>query len=217
MRIAVPGASGATGKQVVNAAVAAGHEVVAISRGDVDFGALGKAVVVKRGDLCNLQFMEGAFDDCDAVVSCLGLRLKSLAPWAQPEVKDFLDDSTDAITMAMKARGVRRVVAISSSGVGDSAALLPAAFKVFMKVTALRHVMPALKRMEERYADSGLDATMCRPTGLTDGPATGKIIEATKLVGQAQISRANVATWMLKELSRPEIRRAVVITTTGAG
>ena len=117
----------------------------------------------------------------------------------------------------MKGRGIRRLIAVSSSGIGDSAPMLPGFFKAFIALSAMRHVWPALNRMEERYADSGLDVTCVRPTGLSDGPATGKIVEAKKLVGQAQIARADVAAWILAELQRPQIRRAVVITTTGAG
>ena len=214
MKIAVLGASGGIGRLLVAMAASAGHTVVAVARGDV---SVPTGVRAMRGDLGNVVFLESCFGDCDAVVSCLGLRLKGLAPWNRPEVPDFLDSSADAIIAAMKGRGIRRLIAVSSSGIGDSAPMLPGFFKAFIALSAMRHVWPALNRMEERYADSGLDVTCVRPTGLSDGPATGKIVEAKKLVGQAQIARADVAAWILAELQRPQIRRAVVITTTGAG
>ena len=214
MKMAVLGASGGIGRLLVTSAAAAGHGVVAVSRGDV---TVPDGVRVMRGDLGNVVFLESCFGDCDAVVSCLGLRLKGLAPWNRPEVPDFLDSSADATIAAMKGRGIRRLIAVSSSGIGDSAPMLPGFFKAFIALSAMRHVWPALNRMEERYADSGLDVTCVRPTGLSDGPATGNIVEPKKLVGQAQIARADVAAWILAELQRPQIRRAVVITTTGAG
>jgi hypothetical protein len=172
---------------------------------------------VARGDLTDVGFLEGCVDRCDAVASCLGLRLKGLAPWNMPEDPAFLDKSTDAIIAAMKARGVRRLIAVSSSGIGDSAAILPGFFKAFIALSAMRHVWPSLNRMEERYTQSGLDVTLVRPTGLSDGPATGTIVEPQKLVGQAQIARADVAAFMMSELQRPTVRRTVVVTTTGAG
>ncbi len=214
MKIAVLGASGGIGRLLVAAAAAAGHDVIAVARGDFTAPA---GVRVARGDLTSVAFLESCFDDCDAVVSCLGLRIKGLAPWNTPEDKAFLDNSADAIIAAMKGRGIRRLVAISSSGIGDSASMLPGFFKAFIALSAMRHVWPALNRMEERYADSGLDVTVVRPTGLSDGPATGTIIEPKKLIGQAQIARADVAAFILAELQRPDVRRAVVITTTGAG
>jgi len=153
----------------------------------------------------------------DAVLSALGLKLPGLAPWNRPEVPDFLDVSSAAVVEAMRQANLRRLIAVSSSGIGDSASMLPGFFKVFIALTAMRHAWPALNRMEKIYGSSGLDVTMVRPTGLSNGPATGTIVEPTKLVGQAQISRADVADWMLAELARSDVRPAVVITTTGAG
>ena len=216
MKVVVLGASGAVGRLIVQQAVAQGHQVVAVARGAVDVGELKGRVVVEQGSLTDVAFLGRVIAGADVVFSALGLRLKGLAPWNTPEVSDFLDQSTAAIVTAMKTVGVRRAIVVSSSGIGDSADQLPGFFKVFIKVTAMRHVWPALNRMEEAWAKSGLDVTFIRPTGLTDGPATGHIKEAPKLVGQAQIARADVAAFMLQEAVRPEIRRAVVITSTGA-
>jgi len=214
MKITILGASGAIGALLVSRAAAAGHEVVAVSRGPL--AAVPSGVRVERGSLSDVAFLTRTMQGSDVVLSALGLRLPGLAPWHRPEVPDFLDTSTAAIVQAMRQANVRRVLAVSSSGIGDSAPLLPGAFKVFIAVTAMRHAWPALNRMEASYFASGLDVTMVRPTGLSDGPATGTIVEPTKLVGRAEISRADVADWMLAEAARAEVRRAVVITTTGA-
>lgn len=216
MKVVVLGASGAIGRLLVQQAAAAGHQVVAVARGAVDVGGL-TGVTVEQGSLTDVAFLSRVIAGADVVFSGLGLRLKGLAPWNTPEVPDFLDKSTAAIVTAMKTVGVRRAVVVSSSGIGDSAPLLPGFFKLFIAASAMRHVWPALNRMEEAWAKSGLDVTFVRPTGLSDGPATGKIVEPTKLVGQAQIARADVAAFMLQEAVRPDVRRAVVITTTGAG
>jgi len=216
MKVVVLGASGAIGRLLVQQAAAQGHQVVAVARGAVDVGEL-KGVVVEQGSLADVAFLSRVIAGADVVLSGLGLRLKGLAPWNTPEVPDFLDKSTAAIVTAMKTVGVRRAVVVSSSGIGDSASLLPGFFKLFIAASAMRHVWPALNRMEEAWSKSGLDVTFVRPTGLSDGPATGKIVEPTKLVGQAQIARADVAAFMLQEAVRPDVRRAVVVTTTGAG
>jgi putative NADH-flavin reductase len=216
MKVVVLGASGAIGRLLVQQAAAQGHQVVAVARSAVDFGGL-NGVVVEQGSLTDVAFLSRVLAGADVVFSGLGLRLKGLAPWNTPEVPDFLDKSTAAIVTAMKTVGVRRAIVVSSSGIGDSADQLPGFFKLFIKVTAMRHVWPALNRMEEAWAKSGLDVTFVRPTGLTDGPATGRVVEAPKLVGRAQIARADVAAFMLQEAARKDIRRAVVITTTGAG
>jgi nucleoside-diphosphate-sugar epimerase len=216
MKIVVLGASGGVGRLVVQQAAEQGHDVIAVGRGAMDI-APNPRVTPERGSLTDVAFLSRVIAGSDVVISCLGLRLKGLAPWNLPEVPDFLDTSTAAIVTAMKTVGVSRLVVVSSSGIGDSAALLPGFFRAFIAVSAMRHVWPALNRMEEAFARSGLHVTFVRPTGLTDGPATGRIVEATRLVGQAQIARADVAAFMLKEAARNDARRAVVITTTGAG
>lgn len=217
MKLVVLGASGGVGRLLVEQAVAAGHDVVAVVRSSSQVPAFAPSVRVVRANLSDAAALADAFVGADAVLSALGLKLQGLAPWNQPEDKTFLDTSTAAIVRAMQQAGVKRVLAVSSSGIGDSEAILPGFFKVFIAASAMRHVWPALNRMEAAYTASGLDVCLVRPTGLTDGAATGTIVEASKLVGQSQIARADVAGFMLQEVQKPTMRRAVVITTTGAG
>ena len=163
------------------------------------------------------RLLTDAFAGCDAVLSSLGLKLPGLSPFAKAEDPGLLDRSSLAIVGAMKAAGVKRLLFVSSSGVGDSAALLPGFFKVFVATTALRTAFAALARAEDIFFGSGLDVCAVRPTGLTDGPRTGNVVVPTKLVGQSQIARADVAAWMLQTLALPTIPKSAVLTTTGAG
>lgn len=169
------------------------------------------------GDLCDATFLTRAIGGSEVVLSALGLRLKSIAPWARPEVPDFLSRSTPALVTAMKATQVKRVIAISAGGVGDSERQVPAMFRAFIKATALRHAYKELAVMETVLLGSGLDVCICRPTGLTDGPRTGQVKVVTSLTGRATISRADVAEWMLDEAENATQRgRTPMLTVTGA-
>ncbi len=215
MKIVVLGASGGCGKHLVSQAKDRGHAVTAVVRGAGYTPPAG--VDVKRGDLTSVAFLREAVRGNDAVLSALGLRLSGIAPWNKPEVPDFLAKSTPAIVEAMKAEGVRRLLAISAGGVGDSRDAVPAAFRAFIATTALRRVYPELEKMERILFTSGLDVTIARPTGLDDGPVTGaaKVVESVS--GRAMISRADVAAWMLDELEkRAYPGKAPMITVTGA-
>lgn len=217
MKLVILGASGGCGRALVAEAVRRGHTVTAVVRAsskvDVPSG-----VRLLRGDLASEAFLREAVRGQDAVLSALGLRLPGIAPWHKPEEPDFLDRSTAAIVSAMKGEGVRRLIAISAGGVGDSRDKLPGAFKMFVAASALRKVYVALDRMERAYLASGLDVCVCRPTGLTDEPATGKVVVAERLVGRAMIPRADVAGWMLDEIVRAVfVVRTPIITVTGAG
>jgi len=216
MKLVVLGASGGCGKQLVDQALQRGHQVTAVMRPSSSFTAP-TGVRVERGDLTSSEFMRSALKGQDVVLSALGLRVKGLAPWNTPEDPTILTRSTKALVEAMKAEGVRRVVAISAGGVGDSLQLMPGFFKLLIKLTALKTAYAQLHDMEQQLFASGLEVCVPRPTGLTDGPATGKTVVATRFGGRATISRADVAGWMLDQLALPTFsERAPIITVTGA-
>lgn len=216
MKITVLGASGGVGKCLVEQATKRGHSVTAVAR-ERSSVHVPEGVRVLRGELTSASFLREAVRGSEAVLSGLGLKLASIAPWASPEDPTFLDRSTSALVEAMRAEGARRVVVVSSGGVGDSASVLPAVFRVFVKTTALRKVFPALERMENALLQSGLDVCIARPTGLTDGPVTGRVVVPTALAGRATISRADVADWMLAQLEKePFAHKTALLTETGA-
>lgn len=218
MRLVVLGASGGCGKELVKQALARGHQVTAVVRPGSAYEPPGGAQVA-RGEVFDAGFLTATFRGADAVLSALGLRLPGLSPFARAEVPDLLTRSSPIVVEAMRVAGVGRLVAISAGGVGESYAWMPGVFKMFIKLTALRKAYAELEVMERVLFASGLDVTCCRPTGLTDGPATGAVKEVKRLTGRATISRADVAAWMLDRAaaSGPASERGPVITVTGAG
>lgn len=217
MKLVVLGASGGCGKQLVEQALARGHEVTAVVRPSTSYTPPVGAQVA-RGEVTDRAFLAAVFRGHDAVLSGLGMRLPGLSPFASPEVPDLLSRSAPVIVQAMKDAGVKRLLAVSAGGVGDSYAKMPMVFKMFLKSTALRKVYPELDAMEKVFFASGLEVACPRPTGLTDEAATGaaKVVEAVH--GRATIPRADVAAWMLDEVVKPTLQhRAPVLTVTGAG
>jgi putative NADH-flavin reductase len=216
MKIVVLGASGGCGQQLVQQAVAAGHDVTAVVRSK-SWQAPSPKVRVVAGDVTSVAFLKEALAGQEAVLCALGLRLKSLAPWEKPEVADLLTRTGPALVEAMKACGVKRVLAVSAGGVGDSRTMIPGFFRVMMGLTALRHAYAELEVFERTLLSCGLEVSICRPTGLTDGERTGQVKVVTAMKGRATISRADVAGWMLGEVVKPSLEhRTPVITVTGA-
>jgi putative NADH-flavin reductase len=214
MKLAILGASGGCGAQLVSQALARGHEVTAVVRSTSWQPPAGARVM--RGNLTNADFLRTAVKGQDAVLSALGLRIRGLAPWNKPEQADFLVRSTTALLEATKAEGVGRLEAISAAGVGDSRDAMPGVFKAMLSLTSLKYAYAELEKMERLMLDSGLDVCLCRPSGLTDGPATGKVQVAQRFSGRPTISRADVAAWMLDQLEqRPFPHRTPMISVTG--
>lgn len=214
MKLAILGASGGCGAQLVTQARERGHEVTAVVRSTAWQPPAG--VRVARGNLASVDFLRTAVKGQDAVLSALGLRIAGLGPWNKPEQPDFLVKSSTALVDAMKAEGVKRLEAISAAGVGDSRAQLPGAFKAMLALTALKYAYAELEKMEQLLLAPGLDVCLCRPTGLTDGPATGQVRVATGFSGRPTISRADVAAFMLDQLDQvPFPHRTPMISVTG--
>lgn len=217
MKLVILGASGGCGKQLVEQALARGHEVTAVVRPSSPYQPPA-GVRLARGELTDRAFLTDTIRGHDAVLSALGLRVASLSPFAKVEVPDLLSRTTPVLVQAMKDAGVKRMLAISAGGAGDSYARMPAVFKLFIKSTALRKVYPELDAMEKTLFSSGLDVCCPRPTGLTDEPATGEARVVETLTGRATIPRADVAAWMLDAVAQPTLpHRAPVLTVTGGG
>lgn len=215
MKLAILGANGGCGRQLVQQAVERGHTVTAVVRSR-DWAAPA-GVRVERGDLTDEAFLRGALRGQDAVASALGIRIAGLGPWNRPEQPDFLSRSTPALVAAAKAEGVRRVVAISSGGVGDSLEKVPGFFRAMIAMTALRYSLAELNRMEQVLLASGLEVHIVRPSGLTDGPRTGQVKVVQGYVGRATISRADVAATLLDAVEAKTVpaERTPMISVTG--
>ena len=117
MKITIIAATGGVGRQLVGQALASGHDVTAVARNPAklppDVLAAGTARVI-AADLArpDPQVLESAVAGADAVLSALGPHNNSDAGIAAP--------GTKAITDAMRAAGVRRIVAISAAPVGTT-------------------------------------------------------------------------------------------------
>ena len=105
----------------------------------------------------------------------------------------------------MQDAGVRRLIVHSSLGVGDSMKLMPAPARVFAR-TLLGKGLADHAEQEAAVAESGLDWTVVRPGGLSDGPATGAYVAQETSEGRPmkfQITRADVATHIVRILDDP--------------
>jgi putative NADH-flavin reductase len=217
MKLAVFAATGGIGRQVVDQAVTAGHDVTAAVRNPANVPAGIPAVTVDLADP-DPAVLESAVAGTDAVLSGLGARSGSEIGVAER--------GTRAIVRAMQATGARRIVVVSASPLGT----VPSPGRphppkhdpgdgffmrhVFSHVatTLFRARYADLARMEDALRDSDLDWTVIRPPRLTDKPVTGAYRTALgqNLRGGFRVSRADVAQLMLRVLDQPETIKQVV-------
>jgi len=204
MRVLVLGASGGVGRQLVAEAVAAGHAVRTLVRSTAPDPAM-PGVVQTCGDVLDPVVLAAAMAEVDAVVSALGMRRRVPAnPWsAIAGSPTFNSASAAAIVAAMRAAGVKRVVAVSAAGVGDSAPAMNGPMRALVATSSIGIAYRDLASMEAVFLGSGLDVLIPRPTRLTDGPATGRVRVTPTFGALDAIARADVARWMVAALPLP--------------
>jgi putative NADH-flavin reductase len=191
MHLFILGATGRTGRALVEQAVARGHEVTALVRTVRELPAR-----VVEGDPRSAAQLAAAMAGCDAVISALG---PPLPPRHWPRPTTILGDAARATVEAMGTSGVRRLLVVS----GD--VMFPD-FPKLLRATLLRHLWKDDVEMERVTQASGLDWTIARPTRLTDGPLTGDYrAEADRLPrGARAIRRADVAHFLLGAVEKGE-------------
>lgn len=194
MKLAVFGASGRTGRPLVEQALASGHEVTAFVRDPSKLGMEHERLTVVEGDVKDSEKVREAVEGADAVLSALG-HTKSSA-------KDVQTVGTENIVAAMQESGVRRLVSLTGAGVGDP----KDEPKLFDKAitTLLKLLQKDVLRDAEDHArvieKSGLDWVIVRGPMLTEGEKKGEY--RVGYVGKnsgTKISRADVADFMLQQ------------------
>ena len=200
MRLVVFGATGGTGRLVVEQALAAGHEVTAVARRPSALSARHERLEVVRGYALDPATIERAIAGHDAVVSALGA--------ADRAPTTVYSEGTANIARAMRAGGVRRLTCVSSGGLEADHPHAPLPQRLVTKLLVQRlykNTFSDMARMEEDLERSGLDWTVVRAPMLTDGPRTGRYRTAANeyLRRPEKISRADLADYILAHLDDP--------------
>lgn len=214
MKVVVFGATGGTGRAVVRALLANGHNATAFAR-DPSKIAMQTRLALVVGDAMNPANVARAVAGQDAVVVSLG---NSQNPFAlllgarRTTPADVCEVGTRNVIAAMKAASVSRLVCVSSFGVGDTRPLLPLAWKLVFRLL-LREQMADKERQELLVKASGLDWTLVQPVGLTDTPAAGSwLASPTGERRNPTISRVDVAEFIVQELAGPgRLRETITI------
>lgn len=194
MKLAIFGATGGTGQQVVTQALAAGHTLTVLARDAAKLATHDARLTVITGNVLNLPDVEQTVADADAVICTLGNTSNNPAM--------VVTDGTRNIIIAMQQKAMQRLIVVSSLGVGDSKAQVSFFFKV-VAATVLRKAIKDKEAQEQLVRASGLQWTIVRPGGLTDGPRTGLYQASVAPTLQAgRIARADVADFILREVER---------------
>jgi putative NADH-flavin reductase len=207
MKLIIFGATGRTGKLLVEQALAAGHEVTAYVRNASKLALTQPKFKVIEGKLNEAQKMTEAVKGQDVVLVALG-QVKGGS-------KSVMKEAAEAITSLMNKVGVRRLITVTGAGVaqpGDEPKWFNK-FMSFMLNTFAKDVLQDSVKHVDIVRSSGLEWTIVRVPRLTDGERKGNYrVGKVGVDDGPSISRADVADFMLKQVTdKSYIGKAPVI------
>lgn len=200
MRLFVLGATGGTGRSLVEQALWRGHSVTAFVRSPGKLAGPRQGLTVLKGDPRDADQLRAVLSGHDAVVSALGP--------PGPGRTSILRDCARSTVAAMQETQVRRLLVVSAAVLFPDAGLLA----TVLRHTFLRSVAKDSLEMERIVVASGLDWTIVRPPRLTHGPLTThySLADGHLPQGRLVVSRADVAHFLLAELEQNGHRGQIV-------
>ncbi|WP_405595735.1 SDR family oxidoreductase [Streptomyces sp. NBC_01410] len=206
MRLLLLGATGPTGLQLVGQALDQRHHVTALVRSPEKLPRVDGRLTVLLGDVADEQELATAAVGQDAVLSTMG------TGWSL--TSDIVSRTVDALVPAMHDAGVDRLIFLSAFGVNETYAQASLPQRLFYR-TMLRKIYPDKGKADRRLLASDLDVTLVYPVTLTNRPFTGtyRVGDHFEFRGMPKISRADVAHFMLTQLTDPTWSRRTAILT----
>jgi putative NADH-flavin reductase len=201
LRLTVFGANGGSGRALMRQALAAGHQVTAVTRHPEQITDSHEGLTVLRGDATDAADVQTAVKDADAVLSALGV------PYSRGPITLY-SASARQIVDTMQRVESRRLIVVTSSAVNPDAhpdGGLLGSLVIGPLISRLGRTMyDDMRRMEEIVQDSDLDWTILRPPALFDKDAVGRTEISLEPLGGNFAARQDLAAAMLTEVGATE-------------
>jgi putative NADH-flavin reductase len=195
--VLIIGASRGIGLETVKCALEAGHTVRALARSARRIPVNHPKLTKVSADARDQAAVAGALEGVDAVIQALGIRGRDMM--LRPV--QLFSDATRVLIASMRETGVKRLIAVTGFGAGDSrnrgGCLYNTAFHLF-----LGRAYDDKDEQEYLIQESGLDWVIARPVILTSGSRTGRyhVLVEPRSWRIGFISRADVADFLVKQI-----------------
>jgi nucleoside-diphosphate-sugar epimerase len=197
-RILIVGATGGTGRQLVQQALETGHQVTAFVRKPARLKIEHSNLRIVQGNVLDYASVEKAVEGQSVVLSALGHKRLF---WPTK----ILSRGTGNIMRAMKTHRVPRFICASSLGVGNAVGRLGLPATLLFVPFILPFYLWDRVRQEKSIAENAdIDWVIVRPGTLTNGPSRGRFrhdFNVGNYIWPRRIARADVADFMLRQLN----------------
>jgi putative NADH-flavin reductase len=200
MKVLIFGASGYSGKEILKQALAQQHEVTVLTRSKSSITLNNPNLTVVEGNVLDAKTVNAVLQGQDAVIQCLGIGGKG-----DGKPTTFISDATKIIVAEMEKKQVKRLIAMSNVGAGNSRAFQPWFFnKIILPyfLNWLKVIIDDKNVMEPTIANSTLDWTIVRCPNITEKAAKNKVtatLDGKNL--KLSITNVDTANFILQQLT----------------
>lgn len=175
-RILILGATGRTGKHAINFALAKGYQVVALVRNPAKISVQSSNLIIVTGLPTNIDDVRSAMNECDSVLSLLSPLTRGEAiSFRKINAPRILEKSITNVLQVMNEYGIKRILILSSVGVGDSWKYAPWYVKLLVKLTNFKVIFADHNAQERLVQASETNWTIARPVGLNEKETMGTL------------------------------------------
>ena len=212
MKLALFGATGATGRAILERAGRKGIAVHALVRPQSTLGGeLPPTVSTIIGDLDSAEAIDRTLAGCDAACLVFGPR--------PPYTEIFCGDATERIMAGMRKHEMRRIVCQTGAMIGDYRRNRSRPFESAARLYRWRNPGPAADRVRQEVAvvGSNFDWTLIKPPRLTNARPSFRVEASAELrVGLlSSVARGDLADLILSALLNNRFMNSAVFVRKG--
>jgi putative NADH-flavin reductase len=205
-KIIVFGATGGTGRLVVQQAIQEGHQLTVIVRDPDSFTIRNNRLDIVKGDVFQPHTFEKSIAGKDAVICCLGIQKR--------EPTTVYSEGVNNIIKAMEMHSVKRIICLSAGAVivPPKAGSLTKFFIKNILQKLFVHLYSDMLIMEKIIKKTDLDYTIVRAPWLRDTKHTRnyRIAINEHLSNPTKISRADLADYIVTHLIDEKTFKATI-------
>ena len=213
MRVLLLGATGRTGKLVLQQLLKLRHEVRVLVRDKNKISTTSDLLLLVEGNPTDEKALRKAATNCEIVICVLNISRKSDFPWSKLKTPPtLLSDTMKILVTIAKEIELKKIIVCTAWGVNETKKDLPGWFRWFIDHSNIGVAYADHERQEEILASSFINYVIVRPVGLTNSEKE-KPIHTSKNNSpkpRLTISRLGTAKFMISQLTDSKFDRQAV-------
>ena len=213
MNLLLLGATGRTGKILLEMALARGYIVHCLVRDKTKLPSHPN-IHVFEGLPSDFSLLNSAIQNCDFVVNVLNISRTSDFPWSPLRTpEDFLSKVMTQLTQVIDKTSLKRVVVCTAWGTNETKYAVPFWFRWFIDHSNIGSAYTDHERQERVLEKSSIPWTIVKPVGLTNSKSVSAVLEIfdPRQKPRLTISRSTLACYLLDALTKDELLNKKVV------